>query len=329
METDSGKAVGHRFDPKILDGFSRKEESYSSINSLLMTPVDYLLDYVKVYRQYGIDELADIPTTEGNVAHAYIEALGLRCSNDPKAMLIKHQEDYDSLFEQVLSEKGLVMYLEANMLENKSFRAGLKESVGIVLGIIIKNGLAIEGFEYELTADIPNIGPVFAKIDCLLRDPSDGKYVIIDFKYNPGKTYFNKIEENRELQLAVYRKHVEEILGEVKFIGYYAIPRKKLYTPDNTLKDSPTIEAVPREYSPDLLEMAVKGYVFRRNQLRSGWAEEGEDLALEELDYYHQPDLYPLEVNYDDKKNAKLSDEKKRKARAYGDKNITLKGGLN
>jgi hypothetical protein len=329
VETDLGKSVGHRFDPKILDAFSRKEESYSSINSLLMTPVDYLLDYVKVYRQYGIDELADIPTTEGNVAHAYIETLGAMCSNDPKAMLIKHREDYDSLFERVLSEKGLVMYLEANMLENKSFRAGLKESVGIVLGIIIENGLAIKGFEYELTADIPNIGPVFAKIDCLLRDPSDGKYVIIDFKYNPGKTYFNKIEENRELQLAVYRKLVEEKLGEVKFIGYYAIPRKKLYTPDNTLKDNPAIEAVPREYSPDILEMALKGYVFRWNQLRSGWAEEGEDLALEELDYYHQPGLYPLEVNYDDKKNAKLSDEKKRKARAYGDKNITLKGGLN
>ena len=122
---------------------------------------------------------------------------------------------------------------------------------------------------------------------------------------------------------------MEEKLGEVKFIGYYAIPRKKLYTPDNTLKDNPAIEAVPREYSPDILEMALKGYVFRWNQLRSGWAEEGEDLALEELDYYHQPGLYPLEVNYDDKKNAKLSDEKKRKARAYGDKNITLKGGLN
>ena len=319
VSTDPGKAAVHHFDPTILNGFSREKESYSSINTLLMSPVDYLLDYVKGYRQYGIEEVADINTTEGTVAHAYIEALGAEGDNDPKAMLKLHQDRYETLLDSVLAEKGLVLYLEENSLEEKSFRIGLKKSIGTLLGIIIENGLSIEGFEYELTADIEGIGPVYAKIDCLLKDPSDGRYVIFDFKYSASKTYYRKIEENRELQLAVYRKVVEKELGEVKFIGYYAIPRRKLYTPNNTLKDNLTIEEVEQADPKDIFDMAVKGYMFRWSQLRQGILEEGEGLPLADLDYFQDPDVFELESDYD---NHNL------KARAYGDKNITLKGGL-
>ena len=333
VETDHGKAAVHHFDPKILEGFHRKAESYSSINTLLMSPVDYLLDYVKGYRQYGTEEVADIATTEGTVAHAYIETLGQKCGYDPEAMMSMHKSGFDSLLNEVISENGLVLCLEENSLEEKSFRVGLRESVGTLLGIIIENGLVIEGFEYEITADIANIGLVYAKIDCLLKDPADGKFVIIDFKYNSGKTYFRKIEENRELQLAVYRKVVETggyreeedggrtIIppGVVKFIGYYAIPRKTLFTPENTLVANPAVEEVAKEDSGDIFEMAVKGYIFRWDQLHQGILEESEGLALAGLDYAQQTDLYALEPDYD---NNEL------KARAYGDKNITLKGGL-
>ena len=333
VETDHGKAAVHHFDPEILKGFRRKAESYSSINTLLMSPVDYLLDYVKSYCQYGAEEVADIATTEGTVAHAYIETLGQKCGYDPARMKSMHQSGFDSLLNEVISENGLVLCLEENSLEEKSFRVGLKESVETLLGIILENGLVIEGFEYEITADIANIGPVYAKIDCLLKDPADGRFVIIDFKYNSGKTYFRKIEENRELQLAVYRKVVETggcredeegnrtdiPAGEVKFIGYYAIPRKTLFTPKNTLIANPAVEEVAQEDSKDIFEMAVKGYLFRWSQLRQGILEESEGLALADLDYARQPDLYALEPDYD---NRAL------KARAYGDKNITLKGGL-
>lgn len=333
VEADHGKAALHHFDPKILEGFHRKAESYSSINTLLMSPVDYLLDYLKSYRQYGTEETADIATTEGTVAHAYIETLGEKCGYAPTTMRSMHKSNFDSLLDEVISENGLVLCLEENCLEEKSFRVGLRESVATLLSIIIENGLVIEGFEYEITADIANIGPIYAKIDCLLKDPADGKFVIIDFKYNSGKTYFRKIEDNRELQLAVYRKVIETggyrededgnrttiPAGTVKFIGYYAIPRKTLFTPENTLADNPAVVEVAQEDPRDIFEMAVKGYIFRWSQLRQGILEEGEGLPLANLDYAQHLDLYALEPDYDNKEL---------KARAYGDKNITLKGGL-
>ena len=143
----------------------------------------------------------------------------------------------------------------------------------------------------------------------------------------------HKIEDNRELQLAVYRKVIETggyrededgnkidiSAGDVKFIGYYAIPRKTLFTPENTLAANPAVEEVAKEDSDDIFEMAVKGYIFRWDQLHQGILEEGEGLALADLDYTNQPDLYALEPDYD---------HNELKARAYGDKNITLKGGL-
>ena len=323
---DFGKAAKHTFDPAILNGFKREEESYSSINTLIMSPVDYLLDYVKGYRQYGIDEIADIETTEGIVAHAYIETLGGRCGNDPGKMLALHGTDYNSILDQIIGEKGLILHLEENLLERESFRVSLGESVGILLEIIISNNLEIVGFEHTLTANLPKIGNVIAKIDCLLKDPSDETYIIIDFKYSHGKTYQKKLEECRELQLAIYRKVVEKELGPVKFVGYYAIPRRKLYTADNTLNHD-AIERIHRKTTPALFDQAARGYVFRMRQLRQGIAEEGEDLQLQVLDYFRQPDLYPLEISYEDK-SKNIAEGEKRKARAYGDKNITLKGGL-
>ena len=329
VETDFGKAASHSFDPKVMVGFNRDLESYSSIDELIENPVDYMLDYVKGYRQYGIDELADLQTTEGTVAHAYIEALGELCGNDPGAMLAMHRSGFDSILVKVISENGLVMHLEENALELKSFRAGLRDSVEVLLDIIGANKLEIVGFEYKITSDIPGVGPVLAKIDCLLKDPSNGKYVIFDFKYSHSKTYQHKIEESRELQLAVYRTLVERELGEVEFTGYYSIPRKKLFTSDDTLHHR-CIEVVQADLSQkEIFDKAVKGYIFRRGQLRQGIAEEGEDLKLGLLDYFHQTGLYDLEVNYDDKGSNRLAPEEKRKARAYGDKNITLKGGLN
>lgn len=321
VETDFGKKAVHNFDPKIIEGFKRKAESYSSINTLLMSPLDYLLDYVKGYGQYGIEGVADVATVEGTVAHAYMETLGEKCNNDPKAMLAMHKEDYDDILSQVISEKGLILCTAENQLEEKSFRVSLKESVEVLLDIITQNGLAIEGFEYELTTDIPPIGPIYAKIDCLLKDPKDGKYVIIDFKYNGGKTYQRKIAENRELQLAIYRKVVEknEKLGEVKFIGYYAIPRKTIFTPKNTLMQNSAIEEVEQN-NMDIFDMAARGYVFRWDQLRKGILEEGEGLPLEDFEYNGQDDLYPLDGDYN---------EPNIKGTAYGNKNIVLKGGLN
>lgn len=324
VNTDFGKKAIHKFDPAILNGFSRKCESYSSIDALLMSPTDYLLDYLKGYRQYGIKGVADIPTTEGNVAHAYIEELGKRCSLDPNAMKAMHAADYEVLLGEVISDKGLILLSEANRLEEKSFRVSLKESVEVILDIITDNKLDIVGFEHQLTANLTNIGQVIAKIDCLLKDPADGKYVIFDFKYSSSLHYEHKIEQNRELQLAIYRKVVEEQLGAaVKFIGYYAIPRKTIYTPENTLKPNNHIHEV-KQTSMDIFTMAAKGYVYRWSQLRNGILEEGEGLPLADFDYSKQSNLYPLKADNEEK----IKNKKEIKARAFGNKNITLKGGL-
>lgn len=330
VNSDTGKKAIHKFDPSILEDFARKRESYSSINTLIQSPVDYLLDYFKKYGQYDIKETADLPTTEGNVAHCYIETLGKLCGNDAKDMLTRHRKDYETILNDIINETGLILCLEENQIENQSFRAGLRDSVEVLLGIIIDNNLLIEGFEYEITSTIKPFGSIFAKIDCLLIDPADGKMVIFDFKWNSGRTYERKIEENRELQLAIYRKVIEtggehpetgeRISGrEVKFIGYYSIPRKTIYTPKNTLHDNPAIMEVEKKDERDIFRMACDGYTFRLEQLKSGELEEAEGLKLEGLDYHRNPMLYALEADYDDSSL---------KARAYGSRNIVLKGGL-
>lgn len=316
---DKGKAIYHSINASLISGFKRKQESYSSINTLIQRPLDYILDYVLGYRQYGIDEVADVATVEGTAAHAYIETLGKICGYDTKAMLAKHNSDFQTLLDSIITEKGIILFLEENKLELESFRVGLKDSVDKLIALLIDNDLEIvDNFEYEITSDIAPIGKIYAKIDCLLKDKKDGKYVILDFKWNSGSTYERKIAENNELQLAIYQKLVETELGEVKFYGYYCLPRRILFTPHNTLAGD-CICVINDVERGDLFALAAASYKFRMRQLLSGILEEGEGMELINIDYNNTPGLYPLESDYE---NEAL------KARAYGKKNIVLKGGL-
>lgn len=319
VAADTGKKIYHEINPALISGFKRKQESYSSINTLIQRPLDYILDYVLGYHQYGIDDVADVATVEGTVAHAYIENLGKICCYDPHAMLAKHQTDFRPLLDSIITDKGIILFLEENKLELESFRVGLRDSIDKLMALIIDNDLEIvDNFEYEINANIPPIGNIYAKIDCLLRDRKDGKYVILDFKWNSGSTYMRKIEENNELQLAIYSKLVESKLGEVKFYGYYCLPRRVLFTPHNTLSGD-CIYVVDATDRGDLFTLACASYTFRMEQLKSGKLEEGEGMDLMDIEYNLTPGLYPLEQDYE---NPSL------KAAAYGQKNIVLKGGL-
>ncbi len=313
--------------PKDDGGLKREEESYSSLEELIQRPFDYVMDYILHLREYGKAAMADMDTVKGNVAHAYVEKLTEAGQHDVASMSQIHQAQYNDMINHLAETNGSILLLEENNLDFKRFKSLLQKSIDVLLNIIEQNNLSIVGAEKEYKVVVPVIGKLTAKIDFVLKD-SDDNIVIIDFKWNESTTYKKKLEQNDALQLAVYKAVVEQFMKDtgdnhtVSFMGYYVLPRHTLFTLYDTLKHQNCIEVVVPENSNDLIQLAANSYTYRMSQLKDDLIEEGESLALADLQYVKDTidkKLYPLKSDYY---------EKDLKANSYGNKNIVLKGGL-
>ena len=307
--------------PKSAGGLRREVESYSSLNLLIQSPFEYVLQYMMNMPAYESKALSDINTVKGNVAHKYIECLTENNGNDPQMMNRKHQEKYDELFNQVVESDGILLLQENNRLDLMRLKAQLKKSVNELLNIITNNNLKIVGAEQVFEVDIDVIGKMYAKIDYLL-ETADQKLVVIDFKWNERNTYNTKLEKNRALQLAVYKNILEKSTQkDVVFCGYYILPKYKLLTRDSVLSGE-SVEVITTEDHNDIFEQAKNSYKYRMEQLKQGVIEEGEKMPLADIQYYTDMvscNLYPLENDYS-------NDEIK--GAPYGEPNKVLKGRL-
>ena len=307
-------------------GLKRESESYSSLDELIQRPFDYVMNYILHLKEYGKAAMDDINTVKGTVAHNYVEKLTEMGNKDVTQMRNFHATQFDTLIVELVESNGALLLLEENDLEFKRYKNLLKKSIDVLLDIIENNHLTIVGAEQYYEAEIDVIGNMNARIDYVLTD-SNGDYVIIDFKWNEGKTYVKKLKEDDALQLAVYRAVLEQYLKDqkdthkVSFTGYYVLPRHTLYTVDSALHYN-NIEVVIADTSRDLMKLAANSYTYRMKQLKSGLIEEGEKLELANLQYHNDTlsrQLYPLRPDYNDKTI---------KGTSYGNKNIVLKGGL-
>lgn len=302
-------------------GQLRKKESYSSLNTLIHTPFEYVLQYILNLREYQSEALSDINTVKGNVAHRYIEWLTNENGKDASRMLAMHQSKYDASIDTIIEAHGILLLQENNQLDMMLFKSQLKDSVKVLLNILISNQLAIVGSEYEEETDIVGIGKMEAKVDLLLQ--KNGELYIFDFKWNEGNTYTKKLENNLALQLAVYKNILETAKGQkVAFCGYYILPKHKLLTLDSGVLSDSNIETVVPENTNDIFRQAVNSYNYRKAQLLNGTIEEAELLPIANLNYIQDSlarDLYPLETDYE---------HNELKGTPYSKPNKVLKGRL-
>lgn len=306
------------------EGYLRAIESYSSLNTLIQTPFEYVMHYILNLHNYQSEALSDINTVKGNVAHKYIEWLTHENDKNVKEMQHMHQDDFDVNINHIIESHGILLLQENNQLDMMLFKSQLKKSVTVLLNIIDTNQLTIVGSEYQAETDIDGIGRMYAQVDLLLQ--KDEKLIVFDFKWNEGSTYQKKLENNLSLQLAVYKNILEKACNQdVVFCGYYILPKHKLLTHDHDIlsdENDENIEIVNPANNNDLFQQAIRSYDYRKKQLLNGVIEEAETLPLANLQYTIDSiseNLYPLDTHYS---NLNC------KATPYGEPNKVLKGQL-
>ena len=284
------------------------------------------MEYLLGYETYGEAQLSDLPTVKGNVAHLYVKTLVDGCGGDLDAMEKAHAERFETIIQSCAESRGALLLSDEYGLEWGKFRRVLRKSVTGILKLIRRNGYRVEGAEVHVETELPVIGPFHAYIDLLLKDAED-RWVVFDFKWSEGRSYERRMESRDIIQLALYQEALVRKTGrEVSVCGYWIFPRYEFLTECPGVEGDGVLryrtEPGEMEGVKDLFGQVCNSYTFRMDQIRKGLIEEGECFALSDLEYWQRQgelNLYPLRGDY---RTPGV------KARPYGNKNITLKGGL-
>ncbi|MBO7299877.1 MAG: PD-(D/E)XK nuclease family protein, partial [Tidjanibacter sp.] len=169
---------------------------------------------------------------------------------------------------------------------------------------IINNGLTVDACEYEFKqakwTDAGNSVSLGSRADMLLSDAEGGK-VIFDFKYSRSKSRRTEVEENRALQLEVYRYMAKQEFGletNVR-VAYVLLPDVTILTADEfILPDNQDIIGIKTERkNADVMSEAANSYRLRWEQLKAGKIERVEGCKVGVGEYAEQAaerNLFPL-----------------------------------
>ena len=274
-------------------------ESYSSLEQLIQHPFTYVCQRKAKLKDREMPSAQDCNRTLGNVAHLIIEKV-FADGRDVNEATAYYKANYDAIFEEAVRETGLLLLSKENALSLRKLKRDMLEALRKLTKFIRRNNLSVVSCEYVFN-DVPwnDAGEgvmLDSRIDMLLNDSSGGK-VIFDFKYSSSSRRRCEIEENRALQLALYRYLVQQQFGKdtrVR-IAYILLPDVDILTADDFDEARP-ISVKPDRSGIDIMAEAARSYIFRWKQLKEGRIERVEDCVKGSGEYGVESGLFPLKT---------------------------------
>ena len=298
-------------------------QSSTSLESLIPHPLDYVLDTYVAFKSNALDQLNDLSTTKGKVAHKVIQLLFSpkkeeKNSGTPAYIRTQIDQHFDEIFEDTVQSEGAILLTKDSKLELQQFKKQLSASLEGLLKGISENKLHVVaceksvGYQQEKDSDkvIRHgfIGELDTKgfIDMQLEDPEGNPY-IFDFKWTTSDRHSQKLKENKSIQLALYKELIEqETKRKVKAAAYYLLPLAR-FVSTSDLKGAINLSHILTESEragKDLLKEIQNSYKYRKEEILSGKLEETAGWAKEDITYEQKrDDLGLLPMDYYD--NAK------------------------
>ncbi|MFW6043237.1 MAG: PD-(D/E)XK nuclease family protein [Marinilabiliaceae bacterium] len=272
-------------------------ESPSSIEKLIQHPLDYVVEHLANIRGTGIVALPDLFRQKGLVTHGAVEQIVNELKEDPDAVFSDGK--VSRILAQNIDRTGLEFRLPENRFELHEMEEQFRKSVRVLLEIIRENKLKVDDAEVFKSDAIGGIGPVVGYIDLLLTDDG-GNPVVIDLKWTfKSRKYASKIEEEKDLQLIIYRELMRLETQKAIKTGYFLLNDGKFYTRYD-FKGQGVVVLEPQSTEDEMLQRVVESVKFRRNELAEGRIEVGEEMPVTNLRYHNEADekgLMPLETD--------------------------------
>jgi RecB family exonuclease len=297
------------FDAKKHPVTWRKVESYSALEKLLQNPFDYFMNYTLQFTDTSETSI-NIFLTYGNVAHKVVETL-FTADRDGATLTDYVNKHYEEELNRALIQKGAILLLPEHHLDRERLRYRFRSCVSKLATIIQENNLTVIQCEQKEEQDLNFEGGIILQgyIDMLLRD-SEGNDVVFDLKYvSKKKKYVPVLENNRALQLAIYKAMLLNHNQPPKAVrtAYFVMPYGILFSTDTFLGEN--CELITPKIKAELMPQIRNGYAERVKEISEGRIETADNMPVKDIPYAQAENVYPLKD--DGKKNDPKKEENK------------------
>jgi RecB family exonuclease len=275
----------------------RESESFSSLESFLFNPFQWVLKYPAALRPSIILDVSDGVLLYGNLSHHLVERYAQRSD-----ALVQSDEAFehwfDTAFDTLVAQEGAVLQMPGRQEELASLRRKLKVSMQQLRShwrtAKVTSVVAEEKLEGQFAG-----GPIQGFGD-LLVTREDGEQAIIDMKWG-SKSYADKLAGNRHLQLVMYGEIVRQRTGRWPQLAYFSLSTGQMLTTDREFFPEGKLvrknTKVADEGAASLWQRFLVSWNWRRQQLDQGQIE----VVIDEESEFETPEdgLTPELLNPD------------------------------
>ena len=285
--------------------------SATSTETLIGFPFDFVLDKTLGFKDLTSLKMSDITPTLGTVAHLVFQ----RMLEDSQAKSIQEMKsmletNFEERVDDAARERGEILLLPENTTLRNNFKRTIKKSINVLLDILEASNLKPVISEESLNESLDGFADITGSVDFHAELP-DGNIVVIDFKYSRGKSYIEKLEEDKAIQLELYAEGLEEKWKKenkkVVARAYYFFPINQLHTDDESGIFSENVNGVvlhrKEKNDTPLSDRIRNSKKYRQAQLEKGTLEIEEGTPLEKIDYHNKVEVcHLIDIPKSDKK---------------------------
>lgn len=256
----------------------RGRDSFSSLESFLFNPYQWLLRYPAGLKASNILSVSDGFLLDGQLAHNLVE----RFFALPNALAMPESKVlnwFDETFPQLVATEGAVLLMHGRRSDYEGLRYRLRRSLITLLAQMKAAGVTKVESELELNGQYSG-GEILGFADLVLTN-SKGQKAIVDMKWGGVRKYAEKLKDNSHLQLGIYAEVLRQKTNAWPEVGYYILAESKMFVlNDNYFPDGNTVNKKIDESTPHLWERFKKSYKWRNEMLMNRQIE----VALEVID---------------------------------------------
>lgn len=249
----------------------RAEETFTSLESLLYYPYQWLFRHHIRLRKSSILSIVKDSTLQGNLAHRFFQNLLLIPELNSWTKLQVDQW-IDREAERLLHREGAVLLMYGKEAERKRFLKRLKFAAWSLVNLLQNNEWQVAATELPLEGKFANI-QLNARADLVLA--RELEQTVLDLKWRGGLRRELMIKNEEDLQLALYA-HLLPLSTEQVHTAYFIMENGRLIARDRTaFKDITPIspDVNPIEVRKRILQKMEATLQWRLTQIRRGEVE--------------------------------------------------------
>jgi hypothetical protein len=274
--------------PKEKSIQQSETESFSSLNSLLYYPYQWVFRYQVKFKKSSMLSVVKDRVLKGNIAHNVFEGLfnTIKASGEKwtKEAVLDWVGEYIS---ELFKREGAVLLMYGQEAERIGLTNKIKQAAWALVFAIQENGWTIVDTELPISGKVAT-QELKGIVDLVLKRKKGNDYekAIVDLKWG-GATYRkDQLRNGDDLQLVIYSKLLEQHESWAH-TAYFIIESGKIIARNNLAFDSAEVvspEVDFREIHQAIWNKIEKTYQWRMNQIKEGEIEVRTELTHEELE---------------------------------------------